>query len=199
MSQAPGKEELIRRAAIRVFARKGFHRARAEEIAEEAGVAVGTIYNYFKSKEDLLLAIFQREFDQEMDLYQSLEKRGLSVSERIRAILQAHFARLRDEHGLGKVLVRERFNWSGEIAGRLLELHRGMLERIEGLIQEGVDQGWVRSCNPQIVAPALFAIVESIGACAMAYPEMEEGGILENAPEELAALIWKGLEKGGNP
>jgi len=198
MAQAPGKEELIRSAAILVFAQKGFHKARAEDIAEEAGVAVGTIYNYFQSKDDLLLAIFQQEFDQEMALYASLEEKGLSVPDRIRAILQAHFARLREARGLGKVLVRERFNWSGDIAGRLLELHRGMLTRIEALIQEGVNQGWVRQCDPRIVAPALFAIVESISACAMAYPEMEEGGILESAPEELAALIWKGLEKGGD-
>lgn len=197
MAQDSNKEELIRSAAIQVFARKGFHKARAEEIAEEAGVAVGTIYNYFQSKDDLLLAIFQREFDQEMALYESLEEEGLSVPDRIRAILQAHFARLREAHGLGRVLVRERFNWSGDIAGRLLELHRGMLTRIEALIQEGIDQGWVRPCDPRIVAPALFAVVESISACAMAYPEMEDGGILKSAPEELAALIWTGLKKEG--
>ncbi len=198
MVQDPNKEELIRSAAIRVFAQKGFHGARAEEIAEEAGVAVGTIYNYFQSKEDLLLAIFQREFDQEMALYESLEEEGLSIPDRIRAILEAHFARLRGAHGVGRVLVRERFNWSGDIAGRLLELHRGMLTRIEALIQEGIDQGWVRPCDPRIVAPALFAVVESISACAMAYPEMEVGGILKSAPEELAALIWTGLKKGGH-
>jgi len=53
MSQSE-KEELIKQAAIRVFASEGFHKARMEAIAREAGVAVGTIYNYFTGKEDVL-------------------------------------------------------------------------------------------------------------------------------------------------
>ncbi len=56
------KEERILRAAVKVFAEKGFFNARISEIAKEAGVADGTIYLYFRSKYDLLIAIFEREF-----------------------------------------------------------------------------------------------------------------------------------------
>jgi len=52
------KKNLIRQAAIRAFSHKGFYNTRAEEIAREAGIAVGTIYNYFVSKEEILLSIF---------------------------------------------------------------------------------------------------------------------------------------------
>ena len=45
------KQDLIRQAAIRIFSHKGFYNTCAEEIAREAGIAVGTIYNYFQSKE----------------------------------------------------------------------------------------------------------------------------------------------------
>ncbi len=56
------KEEKILKAAIKVFAEKGFFNARISEVAKEAGVADGTIYLYFRSKYDLLVAIFEREF-----------------------------------------------------------------------------------------------------------------------------------------
>jgi TetR/AcrR family fatty acid metabolism transcriptional regulator len=60
---AEDKRMRICEAAIKLFAAKGYHEARADEIAQEAGVAVGTIYNYFKNKEDILLDIFVAEFE----------------------------------------------------------------------------------------------------------------------------------------
>ena len=102
MATDPAKQDLIRNAAIRVFARKGFHATRAEEIAEEAGIAVGTIYNYFESKAQILLSIFEREFDEEVGLYESLAKSGVSVRERFSKILSAHFARLAESRDLAR-------------------------------------------------------------------------------------------------
>src|SRR5438105_8505067 len=56
---AGGKRERILDAAVRVFAEKGFYGAKVSEIAREAGVADGTIYLYFKSKDDLLISLFE--------------------------------------------------------------------------------------------------------------------------------------------
>jgi TetR/AcrR family transcriptional regulator, fatty acid metabolism regulator protein len=200
MASDPAKQDLIRDAAIRVFARKGFHATRAEEIAEEAGIAVGTIYNYFESKAQVLLSVFEREFEEEVALYESLAKSGMSIPERFREILRAHFARLVNSRDLAVVLVRERYNGSGEIGEAMARMHRKMLDRTEKLIQEGVDKGWLRHCNVRMVAPALFALVESISEAAMIYPESQQKAFLAEAPEELASLIWNGLvheTKGG--
>ncbi len=193
MANDPAKQDLIRDAAIRVFARKGFHATRAEEIAEEAGIAVGTIYNYFESKAQILLSVFEREFDEEVGLYESLAKSGMSVQERFREILRAHFARLAESRDLAMVLVRERYNGSGEVGEAMAKMQRKMLDRIERLIQDGVDEGWLRACNVHMVAPALFAVVQSIGEVAMIYPESQQKAFLSRAPEELASLIWSGL------
>jgi TetR/AcrR family transcriptional regulator, fatty acid metabolism regulator protein len=193
MASDPTKQDLIRDAAIRVFARKGFHATRAEEIAEEAGIAVGTIYNYFESKAQILLSVFEREFDEEVGLYESLTKSGMSVQERFREILRAHFARLAESRDLAMVLVRERYNGSGEIGEAMAKMQRKMLDKIEKLLQDGVDEGWLRACNVRIVAPALFAVVESISEVAMIYPESQQKAFLARAPEELASLIWSGL------
>jgi len=190
------KDELIREAAIRVFAREGFHRARMETIAHEAGVAVGTIYNYFESKRDVLLAVFEAEFEEQISFFEGLQESGLSVPEQIAQILQDHFSLLRERTELAQVLLQERFNPGEGFKEKLSNFHRKVVERIEALIQEGIDQGWVRPCDPRIIAPALFAIVQSIGSWEMIHSGTVVGELFQTAPTELADFIWNGLKKG---
>lgn len=190
------KDELIRQAAIRVFAREGFHRARMETIAHEAGVAVGTIYNYFESKRDVLLAVFEAEFEEQISFFEGLRKSGLSIPKQIAQILQGHFSLLREKTELAQVLLQERFNPGEGFKEKLSNFHRKVVERIEALIQEGIDQGWVRSCDPRIIAPALFAVVQSIGSWEMIHSGTVVGGLFQTAPTELADFIWNGLKKG---
>ena len=190
------KDQLIRQAAIRVFAREGFHRARMETIAHEAGVAVGTIYNYFESKRDVLLAVFEAEFEEQISFFERLRESGLSIPEQIVQILQGHFSLLREKAELAQVLLQERFNPGEGFKGKLTDFHRKVVERIEALIQEGIDQGWVRPCDPRIIAPALFAVVQSIGSWEMIHPGAVVGELFQTAPTELADFIWKGLERG---
>ena len=190
------KDELIRQAAIRVFAREGFHRARMETIAHEAGVAVGTIYNYFESKRDVLLAVFEVEFEEQISFFEGLRKSGLSIPDQIAQILQGHFSLLRERTELAQVLLQERFNPGEGFKEKLSNFHRKVVERIEALIQEGIDQGWVRFCDPRIIAPALFAVVQSIGSWEMIHSGTVVGELFQTAPTELADFIWNGLKKG---
>ena len=196
MPRGPSKEKRIRQAAVRVFSRKGFYKTRAEEIAQEAGVAVGTIYNYFANKEEILLSIFQAEFEERIELFRELLGSDLSLPERIQRILEAHFALLKQKGGLARVLVRERFNPGPGFEERSIELYREMIGQVEKIISIGIKQGVVRQCHPRIVANALVGVVESISVCAMTSPEEEIEGLLQEAPHELTDLIWNGLKKG---
>ena len=62
-TQQPDKRVRITDAAVAVFAQKGYHAARVSDVAKEAGVADGTIYLYFRNKEDLLLSIFEEKME----------------------------------------------------------------------------------------------------------------------------------------
>jgi len=79
-------EERIRGAAIRVFSREGFHRSRMQEIALEAGLAVGTIYNYFKSKEELLISLFEEEFEARLSFLEELQRTSSPLRETLRRL-----------------------------------------------------------------------------------------------------------------
>ena len=83
----------ISQAAVRVFSREGFHHARMKSIAQEAGVAVGTIYNHFKDKDDLLLSVFENGIRVRMGFLDELRHTSLPLRDQIQHLLESHFRR----------------------------------------------------------------------------------------------------------
>ena len=82
-------------AAVRVFARKGFHASRVGDIAEEAGVAHGLLYHYFKSKDDVLEAVFHANWSVLLARIASVEETDEPAADQLRhisAIVPAHLA-----------------------------------------------------------------------------------------------------------
>lgn len=183
----------ISQAAVRVFSREGFHRARMKAIAQEAGVAVGTIYNYFKDKDDLLLSVFEDGIRIRMDFLGELGHTSLPIRDQIQHLLESHFAQIREQQELAELILFERFHRGSRLRDRLLSLQRGIIDQIAAFIATGVSQGWVRPCHPTIVAQALFDLVQTMTACWVFSSPDDEDDIFASAPKELADLIWMGL------
>lgn len=101
------RREQIRRGAIEVIAEKGFHAATTDLIARAAGVAVGTIYNYFGSKEEILGYIFEVERNRRMKVLDRLAVSEGSARDRFREFLGFHFAHIQREPALGRLLLQE--------------------------------------------------------------------------------------------
>lgn len=102
------KRESIIEAATHIFAEKGFHPAGMREIAAQAKVAIGTIYHYFKSKEDILIQIFREEIELLRRFFEELRTSGLSIREQIQRILAMHFERIKENKQLVKLILVER-------------------------------------------------------------------------------------------
>src|SRR3954451_7430041 len=81
------KRERILRAAVKVFARNGFHATRVSEVAKAAGVADGTIYLYFKSKEELLVSLFDDRVSKLLAFMQEELPKLASAPEKLRAVI----------------------------------------------------------------------------------------------------------------
>ena len=82
------KRRLLLAAAVRVFARKGYHASRVGDIAEEAGVAYGLLYHYFESKEEVLLTVFRETWRALIETIRSVEQAGDPPREQLRKVAE---------------------------------------------------------------------------------------------------------------
>src|SRR6187455_2786772 len=93
------KRDLILRAATRVFAQNGFFQSQVADVARVAGVAAGTVYLYFKGKDDLLVSIFERSMSEVIAEGRAAVDGIADPAERLRRIAHLHLGRLgRDKH-----------------------------------------------------------------------------------------------------
>src|SRR5277367_4832712 len=96
------KRERILDAAVRVFAKKGFHATRVIEVAKAAGVADGTIYLYFKSKDQLLVSLFEDRIDRLLAFLQTDLPASTTASDKLRRIIELQLGLLEGERDLAE-------------------------------------------------------------------------------------------------
>jgi TetR/AcrR family fatty acid metabolism transcriptional regulator len=105
--RAADKRQLILDAAVRVFARSGYHGARVGDIAEEAGVAHGLLYHYFASKEEVLATVFRENWRALLDALHRVEAFDEPADEKLRGVAKILLRSWRKDPDLVRVMVRE--------------------------------------------------------------------------------------------
>ena len=100
------KRRILLDAAVRVFARRGFHAARVGDIAEEAGVAHGLLYHYFSSKEEVLETIFNETWADLLEAVRDVEESGDPAQVQLRHVAAILLRSWRRDPDLVRVLVR---------------------------------------------------------------------------------------------
>ncbi len=150
------KREAILRAAIKVFAQKGYFSSKVADIASEAGIADGTVYLYFKSKDEILHSIFDRA----MEEFIAEGKREISeiadVKEKLRRIAALHLEKLGADRDLAIVFQVElrgstKFMEEFSAAG-----FAGYLDIIRATFAEGQEQGLFRKDLKPIICAKIF-------------------------------------------
>jgi AcrR family transcriptional regulator len=101
------KRRVILDAAVRVFARDGYHTSRVGDIAEEAGIAHGLLYHYFVSKEEVLATIFRENWSELIAAFHRVETSGEPADEQLRGIAKILLRSWRNDADLVRVMVRE--------------------------------------------------------------------------------------------
>ena len=187
------KRTLITDAAVDVFAEKGFHQARVSDIARRAGVADGTIYLYFKNKEDLLLSVFEEKMDYLLtELGVALE--GIQhPEERIRQFARFHFEQVRENRAAAEVLqveLRLSNKFLKEYRPEKLWAYLGVFGQI---VREGQARGdFDPSIDPFISMWAFFGSIDEI-AMQWVLSKNSERFSLEQAAEQVAEVFIRGL------
>lgn len=193
------KKELIREAATRVFAERGFHSTNMPAIAQEAGVAIGTIYHYFEGKKEILIYIFQKEIEQRKRFFDDLSSSGLSRWDKIRDMLEMHFRRARERKNLTRVLLMEMLAPEEKLREELKKLRDDMAGYISEIIEDGIKKKEVVPCDADIIAHGLFGMIVSVTTRGVLYDDRQAENILDKAPTELAVSIerWLKNNEGG--
>ena len=157
------KREPILRAATRLFARHGFFNAQVADVAREAGVAAGTVYLYFHSKDDLLASIFERTMRDAIDQGRAALAGLAEPLDRLRAIARLHLDRLGRDRDLAVVFqveLRQSTKHMERFSATLLREYLGI---IRGAIADGQAQGVFRSdVNPTTAAKIVFGALDEM-------------------------------------
>lgn len=152
------KKEIIRQSAIVIFAKQGYFNTTTDQIADHAGIAVGTIYNYFKNKQDILEYIFTQEYEKRSKLFQEIMTKDQHTADKLMAIVKKHFDEVVDNPSLIKIMLYERQNAKNYSYkdSRLKEIFTHILE-------EGLRKGEIKKeIEPQIVSSFVFGSIEGI-------------------------------------
>jgi AcrR family transcriptional regulator len=149
------KRRAVLEAGARMFNRRGYDRAKLDDIAAELSVSKRTLYYYVANKDDIL-------FQCNVLAYEALEPalaiaadRAIPPLDRIRTLLGAYARLLADDFGACLVLTRENL-LSPESAEVLRDNRRRLDLTLRGLIEEGLADGSIAACDPRLVAAAMF-------------------------------------------
>src|SRR5215470_12688986 len=136
------KRRLLLDAAVKVFARKGYHASRVGDIAEEAGVAYGLLYHYFPSKEDVLRTVFRETWRALIETIQSVEEAGDPPREQLRKVAEILLRSWRRDPDLVRVLVLE-VTRSQHLPGEMEEIGESFAA-IQEIVERGQADGSIR-------------------------------------------------------
>jgi len=179
-------------AAVRVFARNGFHGSRVGDIAEEAGVAHGLLYHYFRSKDDVLESIFRETWSVLVSETERIEDSGVALREQLGRFARVYLGSWLVTPELIRVLVREVAR-SPDVGNRVDEI-RELFLALQRMIEAARERGEVRAdCDAQIAAWAVYGALEEIltGWVLGQLPSEEED--VERAVATIVDIAYTGL------
>ena len=158
------KHRKIIQAAIKVFARKGFYNARVSEIAREANVADGTIYLYFKNKDDILISLFEEEMIKIIKSMKDDLVKQKDPIDKVRKFATNHLSLMTRNQDLAEVLQVELRQSSKFMRDYVKDQYMEFLNIFASIIKEGQEQGIFREdINTGIAKRAFFGALDEMG------------------------------------
>jgi TetR/AcrR family fatty acid metabolism transcriptional regulator len=159
----PDKRDAILRAAVKVFARHGYFQSQVADIARVAGVAAGTVYLYFRSKDDLLVSIFDRTMKDAIEEGRAALAGVADPADRLRRIARLHLERLGRDRDLA-VVVQVELRQSIKFMERFSSTHlQDYLNIIRRTIADGQAAGVFRSdVSANLAAKVFFGALDEM-------------------------------------
>lgn len=189
---AAQRREMIAKAALKLFAERGYERTTTKEIAREAGISEGTIFKYFPTKHDLLLAFFSREVFAPLTEIFKLDE-PIDDYRVMRAFVADRFRLWQRHRNLMKVIIGEAI-FSREMAAHLNRLTAPAQEIIEEYFRRRIRDGAFREMDAQVAGRALLSyMLTYFFRWVLLETDESNEGSQSQVIDELAGLFLKGV------
>ncbi len=177
-------------AAATLFGDKGYHSTTTAEIAESAGVAAGTIYIYFSSKEELLVAVFEEFLGVHMDRLRDGVARETGPEAKLRCLLRLGLELMEQNPDSARIFLSQLRQSTAMIKMVVKRSSRAYKDIIEGILEQGIREGFCRQVNVRAVASMLFGAYQSL---VLDWVADDCSYRLSEQWDELADFILKGV------
>jgi TetR/AcrR family fatty acid metabolism transcriptional regulator len=195
-TQATEKRRVILDAAVRVFARQGFHTCRVSDIADEAGVAYGLVYHYFSSKEQILDTLFLERWDVMLTAIAEADASERSPRDKLHAIAAFIIDSYRHDPELMKVIIVEVTRAANTFGLTHLAKIRDAYAGIAVIVARAQEAGTFRTeITPEFAAQAFYGSVEQVLTGWIFDSVSVDDDLLELAKTMIVDTICRGLER----
>ncbi|MGZ4187910.1 MAG: TetR/AcrR family transcriptional regulator [Solirubrobacteraceae bacterium] len=192
---AVDKRRIILEAAVRVFARQGFHTCRVSDIADEAGVAYGLVYHYFSSKEEILDTLFLERWDVMLEAIAEVDASSRSPREKLQAIAGFIVESYRHDPELMKVIIVEVTRAANTFGRTHLAKIREAYRQIADIVARAQAAGVFREqISPEFAALAFYGLIEQVLTGWIFDSDSVGEDELERAKGLIVETICRGLE-----
>jgi TetR/AcrR family transcriptional regulator, fatty acid metabolism regulator protein len=192
---AVDKRRIILDAAVRVFARQGFHTCRVSDIADEAGVAYGLVYHYFQSKDEVLDTLFLERWEAMLAAIDAIDALDISAREKLEGIASFIVDSYRHDPDLMKVIIVEVTRAANTFGQTHLAEIQKAYGKIAAIVERAQADGSFRSTvTPEFAAMAYYGAIEQV-LTGWIFGLLEEGDEdYERAKHFVVDTICDGLE-----
>ncbi len=150
-------------AAVVVIADNGFHQAQVSKIAKKAGVADGTIYLYFKNKEDILISLFEDKMGQFTEKIEEVIAGKSNSVEKLLALVKMHLYQLADDPNLAIVTQIELRQSNTELRVKINEVLKDYIKIIDQVLRQGIEEGLFKeNLNVKLARQMIFGTLDEV-------------------------------------
>ncbi|WP_078545221.1 TetR/AcrR family transcriptional regulator [Litchfieldia alkalitelluris] len=161
MNRTKPKYMQIIDAAVIVIAENGYHQSQVSKIAKQAGVADGTIYLYFKNKEDILVSLFQEKLGSFVETIQDEIHAKSTAADKLQTLIEKHFFQLAADHHLAVVTQLELRQSNKELRQRINEVLKGYLIVVDEIIKTGIESGeFSKDIDVRLARQMIFGTID---------------------------------------
>src|SRR5881398_2228707 len=191
----PDKPQAIIDAAIRVFARNGFYNSRVSDIAREAGIASGTIYLYFKTKDEILVTLFREKMAEFVSGLRKDIAAEPDAPAKLRRLVRLHFETLEAQPDMAEVVQVELRQGQKFFRGASAHEISAYFDLIGSTLHEGMAAGQIRADLPvKIATKMLFGAMDQM---ATSWVLGKRGYRLTETAEAVASIFLRGVSAHG--